>query len=72
MTCLQLQLEAFLLVCAQTWQPQRMCLKVCGQPEMLTYQGWSEWENAHTRSANIPQAGTHPTYMCLRSTRWSS
>ncbi len=48
--CLRSQLEAFLLVCAQTWQPQQMCLKVCGQPELLTYQEWVQWETAHTRS----------------------
>ena len=48
--CMRLQLEAFLLVCAQTWRPQRMCLKVCGQPELLTYQDWVRWETKHTRS----------------------
>ncbi|CAL5219379.1 g1201 [Coccomyxa viridis] len=42
------RLEAFLLVCAQTWQPQRMCLKVCGQPELVSYQDWAQWEIAHT------------------------
>ncbi len=39
-----MQLEAFLLVCARTWRPQRLSLKVCGQPELLTYQKWAKWE----------------------------
>ena len=52
--CSCLQLEAFLLVCAQTWQPQRMCLKVCGQPELVSYQDWAQWETAHTRSDPPP------------------
>ena len=40
--CAGAQLDAFLLVCAETWRPQQLSLRMCGQPELRTYQDWTE------------------------------
>ena len=40
--CASAQLDAFLLVCAETWRPQQLSLRMCGQPELRTYQDWTE------------------------------
>ena len=40
--CVSAQLDAFLLVCAETWRPQQLSLRMCGQPELRTYQDWTE------------------------------
>ncbi|CAK0743066.1 hypothetical protein CVIRNUC_001441 [Coccomyxa viridis] len=36
------KLDAFLLVCAETWRPQQLSLRMCGQPELRTYQDWTK------------------------------
>ena len=50
--CASAQLDAFLLVCAETWRPQQLSLRMCGQPELRTYQDWTQ-----ERAAGVGEQG---------------